>query len=458
MNSKVEKLENNKVKIEITVPAAEFEVGIDQAFKKNASKINIAGFRKGKAPRNIIEKMYGKEIMYEDAFNIVAPDAYDKAIDENKLEVVSKPEVDITQIESGKDLIFTVEVYVKPEVKLGDYKGLKVEKKVYTVEDADIDAEIEAMRNKNSRLVAVEDRALENGDISNIDFEGFVDNVPFDGGKADNFELTIGSGQFIPGFEEQLIGMKISETREINVKFPDEYHSKDLAGKDSMFRVTLNSIKAKEVPALDDEFVKDVSEFDTLDELKADIKKKIEERNANRSKVELEDELFKTAAKNAEIDIPEPMIEHEVEHMVSEYNWRLQMQGMNLDTYLKMLNQDIDTFKAQFKETATERVRVQLTLEKISEVEKIEADESAVNEKIAKMAENYGQTAEEFSKNLRDEDRKYISEEAKVQKIADFLTENAKITEAKESKAEGKETKEATKKPRTTKAKTKKEE
>ena len=313
------------------------------------------------------------------------------------------------------------------------------------------------MRNKNSRLIAIEDRALENGDVSNIDFEGFVDNVPFDGGKADNFELTIGSGQFIPGFEEQLIGMKISETREINVKFPEEYHSKELAGKDSMFRVTLNSIKAKEVPALDDEFVKDVSEFDTLDELKADIKNKMEERNANRSKVELEDELFKTVAKNAEIDVPESMIEHEVEHMVSEYNWRLQMQGMNLDTYLKMLNQDINTFKAQFKETATERVRIQLVLEKISEIEKIEADESAVNEKIAKMAENYGQSVEDFSKNLRDEDKKYIAEEARIQKIADFLTANAKLTEVTESK-EGKETKAATKKPRTTKAKTKKEE
>lgn len=458
MNSKVEKLENNKVKIEITVPAAEFEVGIDKAFKQNASKINIAGFRKGKAPRSIIEKMYGKEIMFEDAFNIVAPDAYDRAIDENKLETVSKPEVDITQIESGKDLIFTVEVYVKPEVKLGDYKGLKIEKKVYNVEDTDIDAEIEAMRNKNARVITVEDRALENNDISNIDFEGFVDNVPFDGGKAENFELTIGSGQFIPGFEEQLVGMRIAETKEINVKFPDEYHSKELAGKDSMFRVTLNSIKTKEVPALDDEFVKDVSEFDTLDELKADIKNKMEERNANRSKVELEDELFKTVANNAEIDIPEPMIEHEVEHMVSEYNWRLQMQGMNLDTYLKMLNQDIDTFKAQFKETATERVKVQLTIEKISEVEKIEADETAVNEKIAKMAENYGQSVEDFSKNLREEDKKYIAEEAKVQKVADFLTENAEITEVSAEKAEEKKEEKAAKKPRTTKAKTKKEE
>jgi len=457
MNSKVEKLENNKVKIEITVPAAEFEVGIDKAFKKNASKINVAGFRKGKAPRSVIEKLYGKEIMYEDAFNIIAQDAYDKAIDENKLAVVSRPEVDITQIESGKDLIFTVEVYVKPEVKLGDYKGLKVEKTVYNVEDADVDAEIESMRNKNSRLVTVEDRSLENGDISNIDFEGFVDNVAFEGGKGENFELTIGSGQFIPGFEEQLIGMKISETREINVKFPEEYHSKELAGKDSMFRVTLNSIKAKELPALDDEFVKDVSEFDTLDELKADIKKKMEERNENRSKVELEDELFKTAAKNAEIDIPQPMIDHEIDNIVSEYNWRLQMQGMNLDTYLKMLNQDINTFKAQFTETATERVRVQLTLEKISEVENIEADESAVNEKIAKMAENYGQTVEDFSKTLREEDKKYIAEEARIQKIANFLTENAKVTEVKEKKEKNEEEK-APKKPRTTKAKTKKEE
>ncbi|MBQ7668107.1 MAG: trigger factor [Clostridia bacterium] len=458
MSSKVENLGNNKVKVEIIVSAEEFEKGVDQAFKKNASKINIPGFRKGKAPRNIIEKMYGKEIMYNDAFDIVAPDAYENAIKENNLEVVSRPEVDITQIGDGKDLIFTAEVYVKPEVKLGDYKGLKVEKKVYNVSDADIDAEIESMRNKNARLITVEDRALQDGDISNIDFEGFVDNVPFDGGKGTNFELTIGSGQFIPGFEEQLIGMNIKETREINVKFPEEYHSKDLAGKDSMFRVTLNSIKTKEVPALDDEFVKDVSEFDTLAELKEDLKKKATERNTNRSKIELEDELFKMAAKNAEVDIPATMIDAEVDHMVSDYDWRLQMQGMKLEMYLKMMNQDLNTFKAGFRESAEERVKVQLVIDKIAEEEKIEADEKEINEKIQKMAENYGQSVEDFSKNLREDDKKYIAGDVKVQKVADFLVENAKITETEVSKEEDKKEEKKTRKPRTTKAKTTKKE
>ena len=453
MSSKVEKLEKNKVKVEITVPVSEFEVAIDKAFKQNASKINIAGFRKGKAPRAIIEKMYGVEIMFEDAFNIIAPEAYDKAIDENKLEPVSRPEVDILQIEKGKDLIFTVEVYVKPEVKLGEYKGLKLEKKVYNVEDADIDAEIESMRNKNSRVITVEDRALADGDMSNIDFEGFVDGVAFDGGKADNFELTIGSGQFIPGFEEQLVGMNINETREINVKFPEEYHSKDLAGKDAMFKVTLNSIKAKELPALDDEFVKDVSEFNTLDELKADIKAKMESRNADRAKAELEDELFKTVAKNAEVEIPEPMIEHEIEHMVEDYNWRLQMQGMNLDMYLKMMGQDMATFKGQFKETAEERVRVQLVIEKLNEVEKIEATDADVEAKIEKMAEMYGQKVEDFKKNLREDDKKYMMQEAKVQKLVDFLLENATIKEvAAEKEVKAKKT---TAKKTTTKKATK---
>lgn len=473
MSSKVEKLEKNKVKIEITVPVSEFEVAVDKAFKKNASKINIAGFRKGKAPRAIIEKYYGQEIMFEDAFNIVAPEAYDKAIEENKLEPVSRPEVDILQIEKGKDLIFTVEVYVKPEVKLGEYKGLKIEKKVYNVEDADVDAEIEAMRNKNSRVITVEDRALANNDISNIDFEGFVDGVAFDGGKADNFELTIGSGQFIPGFEEQLIGMNINETREINVKFPEEYHSKDLAGKDAMFKVTLNSIKAKELPALDDEFVKDVSEFNTLDELKADLKAKMEKRNADKSKAELEDELLKTIAKNAEVEIPEPMIEHEIEHIVEDYNWRLQMQGMNLEMYLKMMGQDMNTFKSQFKETAEERVRVQLVIEKLNEVENIEATDDDVEAKIAKMAETYGQKVEEFKKTLREDDKNYMIQEAKVQKLVDFLISNstvkevsadkatkAKKTTAKKSTkkvADNEEVKETEKKPRARKT-TKKEE
>lgn len=464
MSSKVEKLEQNKVKIEITVPAKEFDIAVDKAFKKNAPKISIPGFRKGKAPRNVIERMYGKEVMFEDAFDIVAQPAYEAAIAENNLTPVSHPSVDITQIANGQDLIFTAEVYVKPEVELGKYKGIEVVKKVHTVEDADIDKEIDSMRNKNSRLVTVEDRELKDGDISNIDFEGFVDGVAFEGGKGENFELTIGSGQFIPGFEEQLIGMKINETREIDVKFPDEYHSADLAGKMSMFRVTLNSIKCKELPELDDEFAKDVSEFDTLAELKADLKKKAVERNEEHMKLQVEDDAIKIVAKNSKIDIPQPMIDTEIDNMIQDYNWRLQMQGMSLDMYLKMLNMDLDTFKAQFKEQAEERVRVQLTIEKLGEVENITASKEEVDAKIEEMAKNYGEKADMFRNSLKPDDMKYFEQEIKVKKIAEFVVDNAKVTEEKcdcdhdhdhahEEKAEKKTTKKTT-----TKKATKKEE
>ena len=464
MSSKVEKLEANKVKIEITVPASEFDLAVDKAFKKNAPKISIPGFRKGKAPRNVIERMYGKEVMFEDAFDIVAQPAYEAAIAENNLIPVSHPSVDITQIANGQDLIFTAEVYVKPEVELGKYKGIEVVKKVHTVEDADIDKEIDSMRNKNSRLVTVEDRELKDGDISNIDFEGFVDGVAFEGGKGENFELTIGSGQFIPGFEEKLIGMKINETREIDVKFPDEYHSADLAGKMSMFRVTLNSIKCKELPELDDEFAKDVSEFDTLAELKADLKKKAVERNEEHMKLQVEDDAIKIVAKNSKIDIPQPMIDTEIDNMIQDYNWRLQMQGMSLDMYLKMLNMDLDTFKSQFKEQAEERVRVQLTIEKLGEVENITASKEEVDAKIEEMAKSYGEKADMFRNSLKPDDMKYFEQEIKVKKIAEFVVNNAKVTEEKcdcdhdhdhahEEKAEKK-----TAKKTTTKKATKKEE
>lgn len=429
MSSKVEKLEANKVRIEITVPASEFDAAVDKAFKKNAPKISIPGFRKGKAPRNVIERTYGKEVMFEDAFEIVAQPAYEAAIDENKLGPVSHPTVDIKQIANGQDMIFTAEIYVKPEVELGEYKGIEVVKKVHNVEDTDIDKEIEAMRNKNSRLVTVEDRELKDGDISNIDFEGFVDDTAFPGGKGENFELTIGSGQFIPGFEEQLIGMKINETREINVKFPDEYHAADLAGKMSMFRVTLNSIKCKELPALDDEFAKDVSEFDTLAELRADLKKKAIERNEESMKLQVEDDAIRTVAKNAKIDVPSVMIDNEVENMVQDYSWRLQMQGMQLEMYLKMLNMDLATFKGQFREQAEERVRVQLTLEKLSEVENISASKEEVDAKIEEMAKSYGEKADMFRNSLKPEDIKYFEQEIKVKKIAEFIVSNASIKE-----------------------------
>lgn len=452
MSSKVEKLEANKVKIEITVGAEQFNVALDQAFKKNAAKINIPGFRKGKAPRHIIEQHYGVEIMYEDAFDIVAQGAYEEALKEHNITPVDRPIVDITQIGKDQDMIFTAEVVVKPEVTLGDYKGLKVVKKVHTVGENEVDAEVNSMREKNSRLVTVEDRELQDGDIANIDFEGFVDDVAFDGGKGEGFDLTIGSGQFIPGFEEKLVGMKLAETREIDVKFPDEYHAADLAGKMSMFRVTLNSIKYKELPELDDEFAKDVSDFDTLAELKADIEKRITERNEKNMKLQVEDDAIKAAAQNATIEVPDVMIQHEIDHVVQEYNWRLQMQGMNLDTYMQMMGMDMATLRDQFKAAAEERVRVQLTLEKIAEVENITVEKVDVDAKIEEMANNYGEKADMFRNSLKDEDIKYFEDEIRVHKIAEFLVSNAKITEEAcdchehDEKTAKKTTKKATKK------------
>jgi len=452
MSSKVEKLEANKVKIEITVSVEDFNAALDKAFRQNASKINIPGFRKGKAPRKVIEQYYGEGIMYEDAFNIAAQPAYEAAIDEHKLVPVDRPEIDITQIGKDQEMIFTAEVTVKPEVTLGDYKGLNVVKKVHSVGETEVTAELNSMREKNSRLVTVEDRELQDGDISNIDFEGFVDGVAFEGGKGEGFDLTIGSGQFIPGFEEQLIGMKLNETREIDVKFPDEYHAPDLAGKMSMFRVTLNSIKYKELPELDDEFAKDVSDFDTLDELKADITKRMTERNEKNMKLQVEDDAIKTAAQNATIDIPEVMIQHEIDHVVQEYNWRLQMQGMNLDTYMQMMGMDMATLRDQFKAAAEERVRVQLTLEKIAEVENIKVEQADIDAKIEELANNYGEKADMFRNSLKEEDIKYFEDEIRVHKIAEFLVSNAKVTEeacechGHDEKPAKKTTKKATKK------------
>ena len=338
MSVKVEKTENkNELKLEFTVEAKLFDEGIKKVFNKNAKYFNIPGFRKGKAPFGIVEKYYGDEIFYEDTFNEIVPEIYDNAIKEEKIDVVSKPSIDIIQIGKGKDLIFTAVVATKPDVKLGKYKGIELEKIEYPVTEKEIEEEINRLAERNSRMISITDRNVEKGDIAVIDFVGSVDGTEFEGGKANNHELEIGSGSFIPGFEDQVIGMKIDDIKDVKVKFPEEYFSKDLAGKDAVFKVTLHEIKKKELPKIDDEFAKDVSEFDTIKELKADIKSKKEEQNKERSKAELEEKAVKAVSDVSEVDIPQGMIELELDNMEKDMNARLQYQGINLEQYLKML-------------------------------------------------------------------------------------------------------------------------
>lgn len=439
MNCKVEKTEKaNEVKLEITIEAEKFENAMKKVYFKNAKYFNIPGFRKGKAPMNIVEKYYGAQIFYEDAFNEVATEAYDEALTENKIEAVSKPEVDIIQMEKGKDVIFTAIVQTKPEVELGKYKGIEISKVEYPVKDSDVEHELEHMQEHNARLITIEDRALEKGDISTIDFEGFVDGVAFEGGKAEGHELEIGSGSFIPGFEDQLIGMKIDEEKEIKVTFPKEYFSKDLAGKEATFKVKLHQIKKKELPKLDDEFAKDVSEFDTLAELKASIKEKIEKSNEQRAKYETEEAAIKAVCENAKLEIPSGMVELEIDNMLKDFEQRLSYQGLNLEQYLKMIGRTEEEMRKEYEEQAKEAIKSRLVLEAIINAEKIEAKEEEIDAKMQEMAKNYGKKVEELNKN--ENLKKYLSEGIKSEKALEFIVKNAKFAESK------KETKKQTKK------------
>ncbi len=424
MNVKTEKTENNnEVKLEITVEAEKFDNAIKTVFNKNAKYFNIPGFRKGKAPYQIVEKTYGAQIFYEDAFNEIAGEAYEEAIKD--LEVVSRPEIDLVQIEKGKDLIFTAVVSTKPEVKLGKYKGIEVKKIEYNVSDEEVEHELGHMAEKNARLVSVTDRAVESGDITVIDFEGFVDGVAFDGGKAENHELTIGSNTFIPGFEDQIIGMKTEEEKEINVKFPEEYFSPNLAGKDAMFKVKLHEIKKKEMPEINDELAKDISEFDTIEELKNSIKEKQEEQNKSRAKYETEDEVLKAVSESSEVEIPAGMIELEIDNMLKDIETRLSYQGMKLEQYLQMMNKTVEDFRSENKEQAERSVKSRLVLEAVGKDAKIEATEEEVSAKIKEMAESYGRKEEEVKDNP--ELVKYVTDNLKVEKTINFLVENAKI-------------------------------
>ena len=427
MECKVEKTKNaNEVKLNVTIEAEKFDEAIKKVYFKSAKYFNIPGFRKGKAPMNIVEKYYGKEIFYEDAFNEVVPEELEKAVEENKLQVVSRPDIEVTQIGQGQDLIFTAVFQTKPEAELGKYKGVEIKKIEYKVTEEDIEHELGHMQEHNSRLISVEDRPVEKGDIANINFEGFVDGVAFEGGKAENHDLEIGSNTFIPGFEDQIIGMKIDEEKDIKVKFPDEYFSKDLAGKDATFKVKVNEIKKKELPTLDDEFAKDVSEFDTLKELKESIKEKQQKQNDERAKYETQDAVIKAVCENVKVDIPSGMVETETENMLKDMEQRLAYQGLKLDQYLQMMGKTKEEMQKEYEPQAVEAIKSRLAIEAVIKAEKIEVPDIEIEEKMKEMAKNYGrENDEEFMKN--ENVKNYIKQGLESEKALEFLVENAKI-------------------------------
>lgn len=434
MSYTLENVEKNKVKLTIEVSSEVFEEGMQKSYKKNVKYINVPGFRKGKAPRRMIEKMYGPAVFYDDAVNFVIPDAYDNAVDEAGIHPVSQPEVDIVTIgEADKPFVFSAVVYTKPEVKLGTYKGVEIEKVEYNVTDEDINAEIESMREKNSRMITVEDRAAENGDITTIDYEGFVDDVAFAGGKGENHELTLGSGAFIPGFEEQIIGKNIGDSFDVNVTFPEEYHAEELKGKAAVFKVALKGIKVKELPQLDDEFAKDVSEFDTLDELKADVRTKLEKSAADRAKAEIENRALEAACEEAEIDLPQCMIDNQVEKMIEDYAYRLKSQGIDMKMYLQYTGMTVETMKEQMAPSAKQQVIGSLVLEKIAEVEGLEATDEDIENEFNKIAQMYKMEKDKI-RELMNANIDAMKLDIVTNKALDILAENAKQGKKKSEK------------------------
>ena len=425
MSAKFEKLEGNLGVLTVEVDAEKVNEGLDAAFKKVVKQINVPGFRKGKMPRAMFEKRFGVEALYQDAVDFLLPEAYAAAVEEAGIEPVDRPEIDVEQIEKGKSFIFTAKVTVKPEVKLGEYKGLEVEKFDTEVTEEDVNNELKSMQEKQAELVVKEEGKAENGDTVVIDFEGFVDGEAFEGGKAENFSLELGSGQFIPGFEEQLVGTGAGESKDVEVSFPEEYHAAELAGKPAVFKVTVHEIKGKELPALDDEFAKDVDEeVETLDALKEKIKTRLEESKKHEAEHFVQDTVVEKATENAEIDLPEVMVENEVDRMVKEFEQRLSMQGMNLDLYFQFSGQDENALRGQMKEDAEKRVRVNLTLEAIAKAENIEASEEEVTTELNKMAEMYNMTVENIQQALGSLEG--LKADLQFKKAIDFLVENSK--------------------------------
>lgn len=431
MSATYEKISGNKAKLSFTVPADQFEAAMQKAYLKNRGKINVPGFRRGKAPRKLIESMYGEGVFYEDAFQLIFPEMYDAAVKEYDLQVVDQPDVDVQEIGEGKDLTFTCEVFVRPDVTLGDYKGLTVEVTKQTVTDADIDARIEQDCQKVARVVDVEDRPLENGDTVNLNYLGTVDGVAFEGGTAENQTLTLGSGQFIPGFEEQMVGMNIGEEKDLNVTFPEQYHSEELAGKAAVFHVKVNSATHTELPELDDDFAADASDFNTFAEYKDSIVKELTERAEKNNEIAVENALVEKAVENASMEIPQAMINEQTNYLLREMQMRMAYQGLKLEDYLKYTGQTIEQLADMYKGEAEHRVKVELTLEAIRKAEGVEPTEEEVAQQTKEQAERMGQELEAFEKSLTDEQRGYIRDTAAIQKVVDLMKQDCKVEEKK---------------------------
>ena len=426
MSVQVEKLEKNMAKLTVEVSADELEKAIEKVYQKQKKNISIPGFRKGKVPRTMVEKMYGKEVFYEDAANELIPTAYEKAYDECGENIVSTPKVDVVQIEAGKPFIFTAEVALKPEVTLGAYKGIEVDKVEVIVSDDEVNAEIDRERERNARSISVSDRAVQDKDQTVIDFEGFVDGVAFQGGKGENYPLTIGSGAFIPGFEEQLIGKNIGEECDVNVTFPEEYHAEDLAGKAAVFKVTVKEIKEKQLPELDDEFAAEVSEFDTLAEYKEDVKKNLTEKREKDVKNAKEDAVVDAIIENATMDIPEAMIETQQRQMIQEFAQNIQMQGLSIDQYFQFTGLTPEAMMEQVKPQAEKRIKSRLVLEAVAKAENITVSDEDFDKEVEKMAEMYQMEAGKVKESIGEEGKKQMMEDLAVQKAAEFVVNEAK--------------------------------
>ncbi len=440
MSSVLDKKEKNTVEFTMTVPAATFSEALDKSFRKNVKNIMLPGFRKGKAPRKLIEKTYGEAVFYDDAIDFVFPAEYEAAIRELELSPVDVPKLDVKEIGSGKDLVMNVSVTVKPEFELGEYKGIKVNEIVHTVADEDVDRELAQKQERNSRLVTVEDRVVKEGDIANINFEGFVDEKAFPGGKGENYDLTIGSGQFIPGFEEQIVGKAIGEEFDVNVTFPEEYHAEDLKGKPAVFKVKVNSIQYKEMPVLDDEFAKDVSEFDTLDALKADIRAKLEEQAEKTAKQERENAVIDKLVDETEIDVPVCMIDNRIENIIRDNNMRMAQQGLSFEQYLSYMGSDIEQFKVMMRPNAEKQVKANLILEAIVKKEAFEVTDEMLDEKLKEMAEMYHMDVNKLKETIGTNEAENLKEDMKMEKAVALLVESAKWSKPRATKSTAKST------------------
>ena len=426
MSLQLEKLEKNMAKLTIEVPAEEFEKAIQEAYQKDKNRITLPGFRKGKAPRKMIEKMYGAGVFYEDAANILIPRAYDEALKECEETIVSRPTIDITQIEAGKPFIFTAEVALKPEVTLGEYKGVEVPKTEIQVTDEEIQAEVDKERENNSRTIDVDDRGVEKGDLIKLDFDGSVDGVPFQGGKAEDYPLTVGSGSFIPGFEDQLIGAKIGEEMEVKVTFPEDYHAEDLKGKEAVFKCTVKAIQVKELPEADDEFAKDVSEFDTMAEYREDIKKNLTEKKEAAAKREKEMAAVAKAVENAQMEIPDAMVDEQVRRMADDFTRRMESQGITMQQYMQFTGMDADKLLEQMKPEALKRIQNSLVLEAVAKAENIEISDERLDEEIAKMAESYKMEADKLKELMGDYEKEQMKNDLAIQAAVDLVRDSAK--------------------------------